>query len=240
MGNLSDLTGNSLLYIGVAVLLLIVFWQSAVFLVRALNRAKELNIDSVRLKTAVKVSALTSIVPSIAIVIALITLAPVLGIPVSWGRLSIIGSLSYELLAANIGAEAAGVELGGAGYDATAFLTSVTTMTIGSFASLSIAIFLFKPYKNKLARTLSKSDSSTENPWSRVLMATLIVSLYARFLAEPVVKGGSSLITMIASAIIMLLLTLLTKKVGKLKWLSDFSLSISMILAMTIAVLPSL
>ena len=227
------------LYVGVAALVTVVLWQAGVYIVRTLARAKELNIPVARLKKAAKVAALTSIVPSIAIIIALLTLVPILGLPVSWGRLSVIGSLSYELLAAKLGSEAATVPLGGAGYDATAFLTSVITMTIGSFVTLWLTICGFKWYKDRLNRSLAKGGAAKDNPWSRVLMGALIVSLYSRFLAEPVVQGGNALITMIASAIMMLLLGQLVKRCKPMKWLGDFNLSISMITGMVVAVLVS-
>ena len=234
-----SIANSPFLYIGVAALLIVVTWQSVVYIRRALVRANELNIPKDTLRRAARTAAVVSIVPSIAIVIALLTLAPVLGTPISWGRLSIIGNLSYELFAANIGAEAAGVDLGGANYTATAFLTSVTTMTIGSFAMLGITIFGFKKYKTRLNRSLDKDGKQADNPWARVLLAALIVSLYARFLAEPVARGGVMLITMLVSAACAFLLGLLVKRVKSLKWMNDFVMSISMIVGMFAAVLVS-
>ncbi|MDD2232761.1 MAG: DUF5058 family protein [Sphaerochaetaceae bacterium] len=233
-----EIANSPVLYIGVAALIAVVVWQASVYISRTLKRAKELGIGSEKLKKAAKVAVLTSIVPSIAIVVALLTLVPVLGLPVSWGRLSIIGSLSYELLAAKLGAEAASVSLGGAGYDATAFLTSVTTMTIGSFVTLGLTIFGFKWYKNRLNKSIGSSKA--DNPWGRILMAALIVSLYSRFLAEPVVEGGSAFITMVSSAAVMFLLDLLVKHSKAFKWLGDFNLSISMISGMAVAVLAGI
>lgn len=237
MNDYLSIANSPVMYIGVAALLIIVFWQAAVYIRRSLARAEELHIPKDKLKKAAKVACLTSIVPSIAIIVAFVTLAPVLGIPVAWGRLSIIGSLSYELMAANIGATSSGVTLGGAGYDATVFLTSVITMTVGSFAMLGMTIFGFKPYKDKLNRSLSKNGAKEANPWSKVLMAALIVSLYCRFIAEPVATGGLALVTMVISAALMILFTLVIRKNPKLKWLNDFTLSISMILSMIAAVL---
>ena len=130
-----EIANHPAMYLGVALLLGIVLWQSAVYIRRALKRAGELGIAKDRLRHAVRVAALTSIVPSIAIVVALLTLAPVLGLPFSWARLSIIGSLSYELMAAEIGAAASGAALGGAGYGAGSFLTSVCVMTVGASRS---------------------------------------------------------------------------------------------------------
>ena len=234
-----SIANSPVLYIGVAALLAIVTWQAVVYIRKALCRAAELNIPKEKLMRAMRTSALVSIVPSIAIVVALITLAPVIGTPVSWGRLSIIGSLSYELMAANIGAEAAGAALGGADYTATAFLTSVTTMTIGSFAMLGITIFGFKWYKPRLNRSIDKEGKKEDNPWARVLLAALIVSLYARFLAEPVARGGIMLVTMLVSAVCALLLGFLVKRVKGLRWMTDFVMSISMIVGMVAAVLIS-
>lgn len=237
MKDYMDIASSPIMYIGVVLLLGIVFWQSGVFIARAVRRAGELNIPKEKLLRAARVSALTSIIPSIAIVIALLTLAPVLGLPFSWARLSIIGSLGYELMAAQIGAQASGVALGGAGYDASAFLTSVCTMTVGSFAILGMTIFGFKWYKTRLNRSIAKGGG---NAWSKILMAAIIISLYACFLAAPVVEGGMALVTMLCSAACALLLGLAVKKCQKLRWLSDFTLSISMIVGMAAAVLFSM
>jgi len=231
-----SIANNPLMYIGVALLLGIVVWQGVVFIRRSLKRAEELGIAKERLRKAAKVAALTSIVPSLAIVVALLTLVPVLGLPFSWGRLSIIGSLTYELFAADLGAKASGLALGGPGYGAGAFLTSVCTQTVGSFVKLFMTMFLFKGYKNRLNKSLKKEGAGS---WGRVLMAALIVSMYSRFVAEPLVKGGVALVAMLGSAVTMILLGFLIKKL-KLKWRSDFSVSLSMIAGMCAAVVYSL
>ena len=223
------------MYIGVVLLLGIVCWQAGVFINRSLKRAQVLGIPREKINKTVKVAALTSLVPSFAIVVALLTLAPVLGLPFSWTRLSIIGSLSYELLAADIGAKAAGVTLGGAGYGSSAFLASVCTQTIGSFVTLGLTIFGFKWYKDRLNKSLKKAGDKS---WSRILIAAIIVSMYSRFMAEPVARGGVALVTMLVSAASMILVGLLIKKC-KLKWLSDFAISLSMIVGMAAAIVYS-
>ena len=55
-------------------------------------------------------SALYSVVPSLSIVVGLFSLAAVLGIPWSWFRLSVVGSVTYELMAADMVGTAAGYE----------------------------------------------------------------------------------------------------------------------------------
>jgi len=79
------------MYIGVVLLLGIVCWQASVFISRSLKRAQALGITREKINKTVKVAALTSLVPSLAIVVALLTLAPVLGLPFSWTRLRFPG-----------------------------------------------------------------------------------------------------------------------------------------------------
>jgi len=231
-----QIANSPYMYACVALLLGIVCWQAIVFINRSLTRASQLGIPKETIAKTIRVAALTSLVPSIAIVVALLTLAPVLGLPFSWARLSIIGSLSYELLAAEIGAQASGVALGGPAYDSSAFLTSVCTQTCGSFVMLGLTILFFKPYKNRLNKSLEKKE---DNSWSRVLIAAIIVSMYSRFMAEPVTRGGVALVTMLVSAASMVILGFLIKKLN-IKWLSDFAISLSMIIGMCASIVYSL
>jgi hypothetical protein len=236
MNNYLEIVNSPVLYLVVAILLTIISWQAFVYIKMALARAEEINIPKEKLVKAAKTAAITSIVPSIAIVIALITLAGVLGTPVSWGRLAVIGSLTYELFAASLGATASGTALGSASYGAQAFLTSVCTMTIGSFITIGLTIFTFKWYKKSLNNKLAKSG---DNNWSKILVASIIISMYSRFMVDPLVQGGTSLITMLASAGAMVIIGIIIKKTGA-KWLKDFAISFSMIFGMITAIIFSI
>ena len=98
---------------------------------------------------AVRTGATVSFIPAVSILISLIAMAPVLGIPFPWLRLSIIGSAPYELLAAGIGAKAMGVDnLGSEGFTREVFANSIWIMTLGSFWAVSIVVFFLKKYRN--------------------------------------------------------------------------------------------
>ena len=60
---------------------------------------KELNMDPKVLKKTIINSAVFTILPSISILIGVVTLSGILGIPLPWIRLSVIGALHYEGLA---------------------------------------------------------------------------------------------------------------------------------------------
>ena len=108
--DLMAILNSSLLYILVGVSLFMVFCICVFFYIRGRKRALELGISPEVFKSSMKGAAIFSIVPSIAVIIGLITLAPLLGVPWPWFRLSVVGSLGYELMAGDLAAKAAGFE----------------------------------------------------------------------------------------------------------------------------------
>ena len=105
------------MYIAVIVGLLLIFLLCAVMLKMAWGRCIELGISPV--KDVIKSSVIFSIVPSLSIVIGLFSLAAVLGVPWPWFRLSVVGSVSYELIADMVAT--------GAGYESSALWLLPTT-----------------------------------------------------------------------------------------------------------------
>ena len=133
-----------LLYVGVAVFVL---GQAAFYLVRALKRAKVLNIDKEKIKTAITSSVSFTILPAIGIFIGLVTLVGFLGIPIPAIRLSVVGALQYETLAASMVAE--GMAEGGIAelsknMTPTQFVTIVSAMTFGIVWGPLICLIAFK------------------------------------------------------------------------------------------------
>jgi hypothetical protein len=92
------------------------------FMYRAWKRGKELNMEQETLKKVVVSSLTFSIAPSIGIFIGVITLSGVIGIPLPWIRLSVIGALHYELMAASAAASSQG-GLVASGMDASLYVT---------------------------------------------------------------------------------------------------------------------
>jgi len=234
MSDYLQIANSKILVFAVIIMLTFVFAQSMIFLRMALKRAKALGMDHGKIKSAFKTGAITCIVPTLAIIVAFFALAPVLGVPISWGRLSVIGSLMYEVTAAGIGAEAMGAELGGASFTPQVFANAVWTMCIGScWSVLACALFL-KKIKSGYKKSTSKDDV-----WGRVLSGAAFMGVFANFIAKPVVKGGNSLLALGTSAIVMALLTFLITRF-KVKWLKEFSLGFSMIAAFAVVTLMSL
>src|SRR5699024_12832448 len=89
-------------FIVVIVGLLVVFGLATTFFIKSWRRAIHIGIPKDKLKKIVKSTVLFTSIPSLAIVIALFSLASLLGVPLSWFRLSVVGSLAYDLLAAEM------------------------------------------------------------------------------------------------------------------------------------------
>jgi len=64
------------------------------------------------MKSAMKSSFITSLGPSVVILTGLLSLLVTVGGPMAWMRLSFIGAVMFELMAAGFGAEAVGVKMG--------------------------------------------------------------------------------------------------------------------------------
>ena len=252
-----------LLYVGVAVFVL---GQAAFYLVRALKRAKVLNIDKEKIKTAITSSVSFTILPAIGIFIGLVTLVGFLGIPIPAIRLSVVGALQYETLAASMVAE--GMAEGGIAelsknMTPTQFVTIVSAMTFGIVWGPLFCLIAFKKIFGKMS-ALSKKSSSGK--WQEYMTASIFVGMVVAFFAVSVsnilnpskatleanggnlmasVKQTASLISsyyyliaVVVSCLTMWGCDVLVKKCNQ-KWLESFSLALSMIVGMTIVAVIS-
>ncbi|GHT56896.1 hypothetical protein FACS1894109_07420 [Spirochaetia bacterium] len=98
-----------------------------------------------KLMTVVKASVSATIVPSLAIVIGLFSLVALLGIPWPWWRLSVVGAVTYETMAADSAIKAVGLSLGQLS-QATAqdFVLVMFVMSIGIMFGICVSPFISK------------------------------------------------------------------------------------------------
>lgn len=226
-----DIANSKLIYGLGAMVILFVLVQCTIFLVKAWKRGIEIGLTKEQLMNTVKQSAIFSIVPSLPIIVSLIAMAPVLGVPFPWIRLSIVGSAPYELISAGIGAKSMGVEgLGAAGYTAEVFANSMWVMSFGIIWGLLICIVALKKIQKSVKNTMTKNSA-----WAGILISALFFGMISVFLSEPIVKGGVPFFTLLTGGAIMFLITIVERKF-KVAWLGNFALSISMIFAMVMAI----
>ena len=169
---------HPVLYIIVVLLVAVVLGQSVYFLLKALKRSKELGMDQTKVKKTMKTAAIFTIAPAVAIVISVITLSKKLGLPLPWLRLSVVGSMSYETIAANNALSAMGQSLGSATpLTAQQYVNVLLVMTI----SIMLGIWLVPAIGKKLQKGM-KSMENRDAKWADTFQNALFIGMISAFL----------------------------------------------------------
>ena len=169
---------HPVLFILVGLLVAVVLGQSIYFLAKALKRSKELGMDQTKIKKTMKTAAIFTIAPAVAIVISVITLSKKLGLPLPWLRLSVVGSMSYETIAANNALSAMGQSLGSAApLTAQQYVNVLLVMTI----SIMLGIWLVPAIGKKLQNGM-KSMENRDAKWADTFQNALFIGMISAFL----------------------------------------------------------
>ena len=155
-----DFKSSTALYLIAACVILFVLAQSVFFLVKAWKRGKELGIESKKLKNSITSSALFTIPSALSVLATVIALAPALGLVVPWVRLSVLGNITYETVAATEAINAFGITTGisEAITDPEVFAGVAWVMTLGICFSLVILPFVAKPLHKKFLNAGKKKE----------------------------------------------------------------------------------
>ena len=254
---------HPLLYIMAGFLVAVVLAQSIFFLIKALRRSRELGMDQTKIRKTILTASVFTIAPAVAIVISVFALSKSLGIPLPWLRLSVVGSMSYEAIAANNAVEgglAAITEM-----TAQQYINITLVMTI----SILVGIWLVPLISKKLLNSMSNL-SKRDVKWASIFSNSMFIGMISAFLgfvfcdvsrlwlaedgfvtitAKEVVDGVQQTVTkqvpatsgltpvavMLSSAVVMALCGLLMNKF-KWKWLNDYALPIALVAGMAAAI----
>ena len=214
---------HPILFVLVGILVAAVLGQSVYFLVKALRRAKTIGMDMTKIRKTIKTAAVFTIAPAVSIVMSVIVLAKSLGLPLPWLRLSVVGSLSYETIAAGNAVSAMGFKLGEiSSLTASQYVTIILVMTI----SIMVGIWLVPAIGKKLL--------------SGMIAAFLgfVFCDFSRLWIPGDYNATSGLVpvcVMGVSAVVMLICGLLMK-VFKWQWVNDYALPISLLAGMASAI----
>ena len=169
---------HPLLFIIAGLLVAVVLAQSVYFLIKAVRRSKALGMDQEKIRKTIITAAVFTIAPAVAIVISVMTLSKKLGLPMPWLRLSVVGSMSYETVAANNALSAMGQGLGSAeALTAQQYVNVLLVMTI----SIMLGIWLVPLIGKKLQMGMS-SLSNRDAKWADTFQSSLFIGMIAAFL----------------------------------------------------------
>lgn len=212
-----------------AIIAVFVTVQSVVFIARAWKEGRRIGLSAAVMRKAVVGSGLFSIVPSVAILLAVLTLAGALGLPLPWIRLSVVGAITYELPAAETAAQAFGATIKAPILDKSAFAAIAWAMTVGSLFGTTLAMLFAKGIQSGIHKAQIK-----DTKWSGLLITAMFMGLISAFLGSALGGGLISIATLLASAAVMALFGLLIKKLGW-KQLENFAMPVSMLAGMATA-----
>lgn len=215
-----SIANSPVMLIVCSIVILYVVVQAVLFMHRAWKRGTEIGLDKGVMKNTITGSALFSIVPSIPILIILVMLMSVLGDYFPWLRLSVIGSSSYENVAANIAARSFGLlSYTDEGYTASIFVATMWAMSICILYEPLLVIFGRKPLDKGMTK-LRKSKPVVYN----LLIDGVFIAMMGWFCAPYLTYWTEkpeqilSMVALAVAAFAALLFNWLGKKTGKSIW----------------------
>jgi hypothetical protein len=227
---------SPLLYILAAIIVVFILSQSVFFLVKAWRQAKRMGMDHLQLRRIASSSAVFTIAPAIAILLGIITLSNALGLPAPWMRLVTLGSITYELPAAEMAASAMGTSLSMRITDPQVYSTILWVMTLGIIPPL----FLVPLFMKKIQKGIVKVGSK-DKKWGEIFMTALFLGMISAFLGMIFSRIGEGItgwvpvFVMLCSTVIMAVLGIIYKK-AKIAWLENYALPLAMLGAMALSI----
>jgi len=231
---------HPIIFIMVGAIIALVLAQSVFFLVRAVKRAKELGIAKGTVTKTITSAALFTIAPAVAILVGVVALSKSLGLALPWLRLSVIGSITYETVAAGNAIEAAGQTMSELVSDPSIFITIAWVMTVGIAAGL-----VFVPFVTKKLQSGMSKIGMKDKKWGEIFNNAMFLGMISAFLGYVfcdvglLFKGDTSglipVCVMAVSAVVMAVLGLIATK-AKIRWLTDYALPVSLVAGMASAI----
>lgn len=201
--------------------------QALLYYRHSMKVGKKLGLTKLELNKAFKTGVITSIGPVIAVFIVMVGLMSVIGGPLAWMRLSVIGSAPTELTAARLGADAAGVEFGGEGYNLEVMAVSWWTMIINGVGWL-LFVGLFAHKLEEAREKVAQGNSK----WIGVLSGAAMLGVFGYLNSGYILSLSGPLVAAVAGSVSMIILLKISERFRPIK---EYSLGIAMIIGMFFA-----
>jgi len=224
-----DIANSLPMWIAASLAVIVCLCQAILFLRRSWIDGKKVGLTDEQLRAGFRSGAISAVGPAVAILMGMVALLVSLGGAISWMRLSFIGSVMFELMAAGFGTEAVGIELGAPDMNVTAFANAVWTMTLGAVGWLVIT-GLFTPNMEAIRRKLAGGREAL----LPVITICAMLGAFAYLSTERILRFDHQTIAWAIGALTMGIL-LTTARSRNLQWLREWSLGISMFTGMIIA-----
>lgn len=205
--------------------------QSYVLARRAWKHGLAIGLSPSEVRKPLTTGILVSIFPTIPVVITLISLIPLMGSPLPWLRLSVIGGAAAETMSATAGVEAVGEVLQVGGYTINGWIAAAYIMCFSQTCAVIFSVIFNKPIAKlyeggKTINTKLPTVIGTGCVLGVMGYATINFGLGA-ISTNGIVFGVSFLVGAI--------LVFAGNKFPAQKWIKDSLMAISMLAAMVVA-----
>lgn len=219
------------MFVWVTILLLAVVFQCLIYMKRAWKHALSLGLEQNQIKKGLTTGITISILPTLPVLLVLISLMPLLGKPLPWLRLSIIGSAYYETYAASTALQCVGETFKVGAFSASGWIAAAWVMSVGGSACILWSSAAIKP----VSVLYGKAEKFDMN-----LVLTIGAGCLSGIMGYVSVAYGFS--AMSTNGVVFLIsflvgagIVVLYNKFQNLKWLKDYVMTFSMIIAMIAA-----
>ena len=217
-----------ILFVLVGIIVAFVLAQSAFFLWRAVNRAREIGLPQETIRKTISAAAVFTVAPAVAILVGVISLSKSLGIALPWLRLSVVGSLTYETVAAGTSLTELGLDTNTPIPTASDYVTVAAVMTVGIMVGLVLVPLLTKRIQGGMMK-LGAKDHRWADIFNNAMFLGMINVTHGDF------SGLIPVLVMLTSAVVMVICGVAAMRTKK-RWIQDYALPISMLCGMAVSI----
>ncbi len=228
-----NVANSPLLWMSVLPITVLVIIQAIIFAKRAYASLNSAELTKEEANKAFKIGAVSAIGPAMGVFVVMLGLMAVIGGPLAWMRLSIIGAAPTELAAATMAAKAMGKDLTSPDYGLMEFANATWVMGLNGSAWLASTALL----SHKIEGITHKISGGDPKKVGLLMISAMCGAMGFMFTNELkkilVPETRAFAVSGIAAAIAMFFLEKLAKKYPKL---GEYNLGFAMLVGMFVAV----
>lgn len=199
----------------------VAFVQALIFYRIGRKVGAEINLPAEKQNQAFRIGIINAIGPSIAVFFSLFALMSVIGGPVSWLRLSIIGSAATELGATGIAARAAGVDIASGSYSAEQLSLFWAAMGLNGMGWMLVVLFL----AGHLAKLRDKIGGGSEL-WLGIFSSAAMMGAFGYLVSGDLLRGPTETAVAVLGVVVAVSCSFFS---GKIPVLKEYTLGIAVI-----------
>ena len=231
MSKYTDICNDRWMFFWVGALLLAVILQCLIYMRKAWKHGLEIGLKQEQLKKSLTTGIAISVMPTLPVLIVLFSLMPLLGIPLPWLRLSVIGSAYYETYAASTALSCLGETFEVNGYSAEGWISALWVMTVGGSVCILWSALAIRPV-SRIYEQAEKFDVKLVLAVGAGCLAGIMAYVSVAYgFSAPSTKGVVFTMSFLTGALLVGLIRRFPEKT----WISDYVMTVSMIAGMAAA-----